>query len=403
MKYFLRQVHLWLSLPFGLMIILLCATGAILVFQTEWLKLFTPDHFYVEEVLDNTMPLDELIPVVEDQLPDSLTLGAVTISANPKQNYSFSLSGLRHASVMVDPYSGKVRDISLPGQGGFFWSVFKLHRWLMMPMKRGEFAWGKFIVGVSTIMFLLILISGIIIWIPKSIRMLKNRLTVKWNKGSYRRWFDFHLASGIYASIFLIAFCITGLTWSFDWYRDGFYKLMGVEVNSGNPHAQAHAPQNAKAQPPAAQSNKNQNTINRTKRNIVAQPVSQQKEDLPLPFNKYAIWDKVAKTLAQEHPNYSLISVRDGMAMLALDGAENTRSADRYFFNTQTGDITNIQYNKDFQTQRSKVHSWIYKIHVGKWAGFFSKFLSFIACLIGIALTITGYYLYFKKKMIRIK
>ncbi|MCW3785991.1 PepSY-associated TM helix domain-containing protein [Plebeiibacterium sediminum] len=398
MKYFLRQVHLWLSLPFGLMIILLCATGAILVFQTEWLKLFTPDHYYVEEVLDHTIPLNELIPAVEDQLPDSLTLGAVTISANPKENYTFDLAGLRHASVMVDPYSGKVRDISLPGQGGFFWSVFRLHRWLMMPLKRDEISWGKLIVGISTIMFLIILITGIIIWIPKSIKMLKNRLTVKWNKGSYRRWYDFHLASGIYASIFLIAFCITGLTWSFDWYRDGVFKLMGVEVTSNNPHAQAHQPQKAKTQTSeGTKSNPN------SKRNNQKQHDDTQHTDVDLAVDKYAIWDKVVKSLAKEHPDFSLISVNDEMALLAIDGAENTRSADRYLYDPKTGDITNVQYNKDFQTRRSKVFSWIYKIHVGKWAGFFSKFLSFIACIIGIALTVTGYYMYFKKKMIRIK
>ncbi len=432
MKNFLRQAHLWLSLPFGIIIIILCATGAILVFQTEWLKLFTPDHYYVEEVLEHKIPLAELVPTVEKQIPDTLKLGSVTISANPKENYSFSLEGIRRASVMVDPYSGKVRDITLSSQGGFFSSVLRLHRWLLMPVNRGEFSLGKFITGISTIMFLIILITGIIIWIPKNIKMLKTRLKVKWNKGTYRRWYDFHLASGIYASIFLLAFCITGLTWSFDWYRDGFYGLFGVETSGGNPHGPAPATnktqeqQTHTAKPEGIAEDKQhfshengdreyqrgnrdaEKGHERSEGGFEGSHFHNHSEDHQnsrghFSHNKYLIWDEVVASLTKEHPDYSIVAVQDGMAMLASDGAENTRSADKYTFNAKTGKITDVQYNKDQQSRQSTVRGWIYKIHVGKWAGFFSKLLSFLACIIGVALTVTGYYMYIKKKFIRIK
>ena len=34
----------------------------------------------------------------------------------------------------------------------------------------------------------------------------------------------------MYALIFLLAMALTGLTWSFPWYRTAFYKVFGVEV-----------------------------------------------------------------------------------------------------------------------------------------------------------------------------
>jgi uncharacterized iron-regulated membrane protein len=44
------------------------------------------------------------------------------------------------------------------------------------------------------------------------------------------------------------------------------------------------------------------------------------------------------------------------------------------------------------------VQAWVYQLHTGKWGGLFSKFLYFIACLVGATLPWTGYYFWLKKK-----
>ena len=48
---------------------------------------------------------------------------------------------------------------------------------------------------------------------------------------------DLHVAGGMYALFFLLAMALTGLTWSFGWYRTGFYKVFGVEVQQGGTHS----------------------------------------------------------------------------------------------------------------------------------------------------------------------
>ena len=47
MKKVFRKIHLWLSVPFGLLITLICFSGAMLVFETEVMELCHRDLYYV--------------------------------------------------------------------------------------------------------------------------------------------------------------------------------------------------------------------------------------------------------------------------------------------------------------------------------------------------------------------
>ena len=49
MKKVFRKIHLWLSVPFGLLITLICFSGAMLVFETEVMELCHRDLYYVEK------------------------------------------------------------------------------------------------------------------------------------------------------------------------------------------------------------------------------------------------------------------------------------------------------------------------------------------------------------------
>lgn len=49
MKKIFSKIHLWLSVPFGLLITLICFSGAMLVFETEVMELCRRDLYYVEK------------------------------------------------------------------------------------------------------------------------------------------------------------------------------------------------------------------------------------------------------------------------------------------------------------------------------------------------------------------
>src|SRR6476469_9700197 len=64
MKIFFCSIHLYLSLAAGLIIMLTCATGAILVFERELQELFHPARYYVEKTGDR-VPLDSMVANVQ--------------------------------------------------------------------------------------------------------------------------------------------------------------------------------------------------------------------------------------------------------------------------------------------------------------------------------------------------
>jgi uncharacterized iron-regulated membrane protein len=230
MKKIFRKIHLWLSVPFGLIITLVCFSGAMLVFENEANEWFRRDLYYVETVKESPLPMDKLLEKVATTLPDSVSVTGVSISSDPGRAYQVSLSKPRRASLYVDQYTGEVKGKS--ERSGFFMFMFRMHRWLLDSMNPGNegIFWGKMIVGVSTLLLVFVLISGIVIWWPRTRKALKNSLKITATKGWRRFWYDLHVAGGMYALIFLLAMALTGLTWSFPWYRTAFYKVFGVEV-----------------------------------------------------------------------------------------------------------------------------------------------------------------------------
>lgn len=60
MRKVFRNIHLWLSVPFGLIITLICFSGAMLVFEGEIMQLTHRSLYYVEKTDGKPLPMDKL-------------------------------------------------------------------------------------------------------------------------------------------------------------------------------------------------------------------------------------------------------------------------------------------------------------------------------------------------------
>lgn len=359
MRKVFRKIHLWLSVPFGLLITLICFSGAMLVFETEVTELCRRDLYYVEKVGVAALPMDEVVGKVAATLPDSVFVTGVTASSHPERTWQVSLSQPRRASVYVDPYTGEVKGKSerMP----FFMTMFRLHRWLLDSMKPdGGIFWGKMLVGTATLMFVFVLLSGVVIWWPRTKKALKNSLKIVAGKGWRRFWYDLHVAGGMYALIFLLVMALTGLTWSFPWYRTAFYRLFGVETVQGG-----------SGKPKGGNRERGSSS--------------------PL-----ANWQKVYEELKALNPDYEQITVSKGSATVSFNRLGNRRAADRYTFNPRSGEITGTTFYKDADAS-GKIRGWIFSVHVGSWGGLPTRILSFLAALAGASLPLTGYYLWIRR------
>lgn len=401
MRKIFRNIHLWLSIPFGILITLICFSGAALVFEKEVMELCHRDLYFVKKVEAAPLPMEQLMTKVAATLPDSVSVTGVNVSSDPERAYQVTLSKPRRASMYVDQYTGEVT--GKYERAPFFNFMFRMHRWLLDSMKQdGGIFWGKMIVGTSTLMFVFVLISGVVVWWPRTRKALKNSLKIVANKGWRRFWYDLHVAGGMYTLVFLLAMALTGLTWSFQWYKTGFYKTFGVEVQPSMGHGNAAANATAKGGKPdgkpEGREGRGERSGNRGERSEGEGGRSEGRGTHRR--SPYAHWEQVYEQLAQVNPGYKQISVSDGSASVAFNRFGNQRATDRYKFNPRNGEITETTLYKDLENS-GKIRGWIYSVHVGSWGGMLTRILTFIAALIGASLPLTGYYLWIRKKIKR--
>lgn len=349
MKKVYRKLHLWLSVPFGVFITLICFSGAMLVFEKEITEMCRRDLYFAEEVREAPLPIDEVMTSVVATLPDSVSVTGLTISSDPARNWQIGLSKPRRAALYVDPYTGEIKGRSerLP----FYDTMFHLHRWMMGSSS----GFGKTLVGFSTLMLVVILVTGLLMWLTNRNKPLAKSLKICFTKGWPRFWHDLHVAGGIYATVFLLALALTGLTWSFSWYRTGFYKAFGVETSAGGGHgAQRSAAAGEGQREPRAE---RADRADRTERTEQAERAG-----------------------------------RGGRA----DAADPAAGRSRRNGEERRGRITATQPYAE-QERSAKVRSGVYTVHVGSWGGLATRILTFLAALLGATLPLTGYYLWIRR------
>jgi uncharacterized iron-regulated membrane protein len=74
MKIFFRRIHLYLSLAAGLVILIACLTGAILVFEKDLQMVLSKKRHYVETA-GNKLSLDQLVNAVKGSFPEARVNG----------------------------------------------------------------------------------------------------------------------------------------------------------------------------------------------------------------------------------------------------------------------------------------------------------------------------------------
>jgi len=212
MKLF-RKLHLWLSVPFGIFITLICFSGGMLIFEQEITRAAKSDVYYVASVGETTIPMGELMETVKATLPDSVSITGVTVFSDPERTYQVALSKPRRASLFIDQYSGEIT--GRYERLGFFSFMFKMHRWLLDSANpHGDgLKIGKLLVGISTIIFVIALITGIVLWWPRARHNFKHSMSISLSNGWKGFWKSLHVAGGMYALIFVLAMALTGLTY----------------------------------------------------------------------------------------------------------------------------------------------------------------------------------------------
>jgi uncharacterized iron-regulated membrane protein len=276
--------------------------------------------------------------------------------------------------------------------------------------------------------------------------MLKNRLQIVFKKGINRFWYDLHVAGGFYALLLLLAMALTGLNWSFEWYKNGVYSLFGADENvtavGGEPSSKgSDAPECPgrcrdctlavcvgnkvveKESGKAVQWNVDAVTaatnvaapqyidaghvsINEIDAVTAATPVDAQSGatavagttpvSAPAQVSEFDSWQAAFENVVARVPQYETVTVSAGSVSVKTSNYGNMRAADKYLFDKSSGEIEAVELYED-SNRESKISGWFYSLHIGAWGGLFTRVLSFLAALIGATLPLTGYYFWIRR------
>ena len=202
--------HLYAGLLGGPLLVFIAVTGAILVFGPEI------DHWLRHDLWAVTPPSGDepparmtdqaLVDIVRHQFPDS-ELVYYNQSKSPNLAYQFLLRKNGSYNIWVNPYTGDICGERKP-ETTFVSVVTHLHRRLLS----GEF--GRSIVELITGWGIVLTLTGLFLWWPKTWKALRQGLTLTFRGSAYKVNWRLHNVIGAWTALFVLLMCVTGMVFS---------------------------------------------------------------------------------------------------------------------------------------------------------------------------------------------
>ena len=357
-----RKIHLWLGLSSGLVVLILGITGCILAFELE-IRSLTESFRNVKVENRAVLPPSELKAIAEKHLASKKALG-IEYPGKDKAAVAAYYDEKEYELLFMNPYSGEVLKHKNMNKD-FFRIVLDGHYYLWLPNDIGQP-----IAASATLVFLVMMISGLILWWPKNKAAKKQRFTIKWSAGWRRKNYDLHNVLGFYMTWIAIFLAITGLVFGFQWFARSLYW-----ITSGGETMVEHT-----------------------------HPVSD--------TTKTASFANMADHLWQEHraglkENESIGVYFAGIPTDPVEIAINHKpgtyyNSDYYHYDQYTGKELPAtgSYAGKFEDAAlaDKIVRMNYDMHVGAILGLPGKILAFFASLIAASLPVTGFYIWLGRK-----
>jgi uncharacterized iron-regulated membrane protein len=355
--------HRWLGFISGLVVFIVSITGCIFCFQDE-----IQDAVYDYRTVQNTgkpyVQPSQLINEVKKAYPKASPDFIYYYGAERPAGVLANLGKDGYEYVFLDPYSGKITYHEKP-QTNFFIIVEYIHLYLLLPP-----AIGHWIVGVSVIIFMVIMITGLILWWPKRKTDRKRSFTIKWG-GRWRRVnYDLHNVLGFYATSIALILSISGLAIAFEPVSKAIYSTANIGRN---------IKYEDEVSEPKSDSLK--------KAGIAKQPVI----------------DLAFAHARQQSPKAEMFLIHNDPALSGAIGvgaypkSMHYASASGYEFDKYNGKLLKT-YAYDKKSPGLKLNEMNYDIHVGQIFGLTTKIIAFLASLICASLPITGFIIWLGKR-----
>ena len=370
-KKILFQLHWLLGISAGLVLALMGVTGAGLSYQDELIGLLNPGVVSVTPPSGaRTLAPDELLGRLDEQLAGRQVLGLI-LSADPDDAVKVNVSGVgpRGDTLYADPYSGELLGAARGTE--FFRVVMQLHRWLAI----GDT--GKAITGAAVLGLVFLCLSGLYLRWPRQAGAWRAWLTLDWRRKGRAFLWDLHAVAGTWCLLFYLLASLTGLYWSYDWYRNGLHALAGEP-------APQHGGAGGRRGPPPGM---------RPEGKAVQAP-------RPSP-NLAPAWSVFRQSAGDDYRLANLrLPERPGQPLQIMylpDDAPHGRAFDRLELDVRSGAVLKRQRYAD-KSVAGRLLASVYALHTGEYFGHPGRVLMLLASLSMPLFFVTGWLLYLDRR-----
>ncbi|MEQ1921332.1 MAG: PepSY-associated TM helix domain-containing protein [Pyrinomonadaceae bacterium] len=347
-------IHLCCGVAGGIVIFIMCVTGAALSFEKLIIENVEHDQRFVV-VGERRLTANEILAKIVEAKPKAKP-SSMVISSDPTAALAVSMG--RDGQVFVDPYTGAITGEGNKNVRSFFSFMTDMHRWIALSGDGRPV--GKAITGACNLMFLFLAISGIYIWMPRhwSLKHIRPNIVFRSTKSGRARDFNWHNTIGFWTSLVLIVLTMTAAVISYQWAGNLIYTLTGNEI-----------PQQQQAPPPAAPQND---------------------QAFVVPANLNDLWAK-----AESHTTgWKTISLRLPLTKDAVFSIDEAKSLNIFGRSALTLDAATAAVSKwePYAEQNSarQIRSWSRFTHTGESLGIVGQIVGFFACIGGAFLVYTG-------------
>lgn len=372
------KLHLWFGLSIGIIVFIVSGTGTMYVFKDEIQAVLRKESMYVkkESITEKPLSIDVLRKKVSRETNEKYPISSVEIPLDKNKSYEFLYYEKDKKAwnyfdevkinklVYVNQYTGEI--LGIYNEKYDLFPILKAIHWSLLLKSD----WGKYVVGIPVVLFIIMLITGIILWWPKKSK--KGRFWFNWKnvKTWKRKNYDLHNILGFYASFIALLLSLSGIYFAYPWVKNAFNVALSGSLE---------LPKEKEIKSPDSLLVKNTSVFDLT---------AQETRKLYAGSSSFRIPLNGKNKKGKELKNIPV-------TVYGEDGKFAVRN--QIVFDKYSGKLLSHKPHQELNTAEKYANA-NYDIHTGSYFGLAGKIIWFIAGLICTSLPVTGFLVWLGKK-----
>ncbi|RYA22224.1 hypothetical protein CRU96_14230 [Malaciobacter halophilus] len=226
MKKTWKKIHSMLGIVSVLFLSIIGITGAFLSFEKDITEFLNPKVYNIN--YKNKTAIDKKLLIQKIQKEHNLKVLAIRVYSDPKKAFVLvtppkeGATSKKKVLYYINPYTGEITT-SLNAR-----TFFLVNRYLHKDLMIGII--GKNIVAISTIILIILSLSGLYLYYKPLKYNIKSAMKINFLAKGKRLYYKLHTVFGIYFLLAFLIMSLSGLFWSYEWYKNAIYKLADVQI-----------------------------------------------------------------------------------------------------------------------------------------------------------------------------